>query len=142
MTGTRHSVTVRTDLPFGLAAVTCSCLTASFLIGVRRGILGVASAYAVAIAMVLCPTLAVPFHLVGPRVIDLLGVTWRPLLELMVTTGPAVHIAATWVNNRPQLTAMLPLRLPAPLTALYPRWLAVGGHRHESHSVVRVGAAR
>jgi PST family polysaccharide transporter len=60
MTGTLYGAKGCMGLVLRVAAVTCSCFVASFLVGIRWGIVGVAWAYTVAMGLVLYPTLAIP----------------------------------------------------------------------------------
>lgn len=56
----------RTDVMFKAGIATAMVLVPSFLIGVRRGTVGVASAYAIAcLVILLYPLFAVPFRLIG-----------------------------------------------------------------------------
>ena len=123
----------RTDwqLRWGLAITFPFAL--AFLIGLRWGVVGVATAYAVTSAVLIYPTFAIPFRLIGLRVSELCAPLWRPFacsalmfagvagleatlpatwgqqtrLAILVATGIALYLAASWLVNREQICSLL-----------------------------------
>jgi O-antigen/teichoic acid export membrane protein len=127
--GSIYQVKARTDLllRWGLFS---GCVTVSaFVIGLRWGILGVASAYALVSLSLAIPSFSIPFRLIGLRVRELGSVLWRPLFATtlmlafvlfirvglaqalsgpgrLVTTvmlGSLAYLTATWILNQDQI---------------------------------------
>jgi hypothetical protein len=98
---------------------------AAFFIGLRWGIIGIASAYAIATAVTAYPALAIPFKLINLKVGELSTVLWRPLacsvlmvaivglvgstlqqlnhvffFVSMIFLGIITYIGASWTFNR------------------------------------------
>ena len=109
-------------------------LVASFLVGLRWGILGVATAYAIATLVLVLPNFVIPFRFIGLRLSDFLVALMRPLaasflmavallairqavanwpplteLQVLLATGVIGYVAATWGVNRAQLRQVLAL---------------------------------
>lgn len=123
----------RTDWMLWWGVAAGSVVMLSFLIGLRWGITGVAAAYAVASAVLVYPSFAIPFRLISLRVCDLGTVLWRPLLSsglmflalvglkavlpadltsglilgVLVPWGIVTYLTFTWMINRDQLRAVL-----------------------------------
>jgi len=71
LVGQIYTAKARTDLMFRWGLGTSAILVAAFLIGVRRGAVGVAIAYAIAyLAFIVYPSFYLPFRLIGLRVRD------------------------------------------------------------------------
>ncbi len=79
----------RTDLLFLWGVGATAIIVASFFVGVRGGIQGVAIAYGVANLILLVPALLIPFRLVGLRLRDL----WRSIRGVLA--GSVVMAAVT-----------------------------------------------
>jgi PST family polysaccharide transporter len=77
----------RTDwlLRWGIFAGTVTVV--AFVIGVQWGIIGVATAYAVAALLLTYPSFAIPFRLIDMRVSQLLVALWRPCIATMIMAG-------------------------------------------------------
>ncbi len=105
----------------------------AFLIGLQWGIVGVASAYAIASLTLTYPSFAIPFRLIDLPMRDLGLVVWRPLvaslimlgvllglkfflptslasgwvLGILIPTGILVYSIASWLINREQIQQFL-----------------------------------
>jgi PST family polysaccharide transporter len=124
----------RTDVMFRWG-VGAGLLTAvGFGVGLRWGVLGVAAAYAIVTFGLMIPSFAIPFRLIGMRLAPFAAALARPLaasllmavtvlavrsvltgwsppaaLLVLVATGAAAYVAATWIVNRGQLREVLAL---------------------------------
>lgn len=78
-----YSATGRTERLFRWGIVTASVYILAFLIGVRWGTAGVATAYLTANLLLLYPTLALAFQLIDLKLSDFL----RPLLPVLAIAG-------------------------------------------------------
>lgn len=70
----------RTDILFRWGVCSGVLAVLAFVIGLRWGIMGVASAYAVVSIVLVYPAFAIPFKFISLSVIALLKVLWRPFL--------------------------------------------------------------
>ncbi len=105
-----------------------------FLVGVRWGVLGVATAYAITSLALAVPGFAIPFRFIGLRLPEFAAVLLRPLLaslfmllavvvmrvvlagasnvaalQALVATGVLAYIGASWLVNREQFRQVLAL---------------------------------
>jgi O-antigen/teichoic acid export membrane protein len=86
----------RTDWMFRWGAYAGIVCVISFLIGVRWGAVGVATAYCVSyFLLVMYPCAAIPFHLIGLRVRDYL----RHLFPQLAVTGLMAIACALWLRG-------------------------------------------
>jgi PST family polysaccharide transporter len=118
---------LRWEFAAGLWTVT------AFVIGLRWGILGVATAYAISSFASVYPNFAIPFHLIQLRMRDFWAVLWRTLvasllmllvllglkfllspsllsvwlLAVLVSTGGIVYLLTSWLINREQIQQLL-----------------------------------
>ena len=128
-TGSVYQAKGRTDwmLRWGIGAGTFVMI--AFVIGLHWGIVGVASAYAVAVVILTYPSFAIPFRLINLKFSRLLKVLWKPFINslimfiailtfrnvlpmnfssavvliLSIALGIIVYAAASWVNSKEQL---------------------------------------
>lgn len=122
----------RTDWMFRWGIVSSIIMMIAFCIGLKWGIIGVASAYLLASLCLLYPSYAISFSLIELKFFDLLDVLWRPLLNsllmlgalyilgtyvfndfsalfvlsILIPTGMCLYLLATWLNNRKQLVEL------------------------------------
>jgi len=82
--GSIYQATGRTDLLLRWGVGSSIFVMLAFVIGLRWGIVGVASAYTCAYLILLIPWFAFPFRLINLRLLDLVKVLWRSLLCSMV----------------------------------------------------------
>lgn len=116
----------RTDLMFLWGVGASIVIIASFLAGVRWGILGVATAYGLAYLVLLLPALLIPFRLVGLRLGDLLRAIRGTL------AGAALMAAIAAALRFGLLSAGLPAAVVLAVTVAvgvcsYLAWLALTG---------------
>jgi O-antigen/teichoic acid export membrane protein len=78
--GTIYLCKGRTDWMFRWGGFAGILFMISFVIGLRWGIVGVATGYAIANLLLIYPNFAIPFSLIQLKMIDLVFVLWRPLL--------------------------------------------------------------
>jgi O-antigen/teichoic acid export membrane protein len=89
-TGLIYNTTGRTDLQFRWTILTSVVYVLSFIVGLRWGILGVASCYAIAWALLMVPSFAIPFrlvHLAGREFIRALWPTVAYSLAMALIAG-------------------------------------------------------
>jgi len=79
-TGAIYLAQSRTDWMFRWGITTGIICVVSFIIGLRWGIIGVASSYLIATFVLTYPGFMIPFSLIGLKMKDLLGSIWRPFL--------------------------------------------------------------
>jgi len=133
-TGAIFQAKGRTDILFRWGLVTGLLCIAAFCIGLRWGVLGVATAYAIYSSGLVIPCFAIPFRLIGLRLHSLGAVlarplgasalmaaavfavghflaTWTPLpvLLMLVCTGVITYTTASWFINRNQLVGLISL---------------------------------
>ncbi|MBW4519466.1 MAG: MOP flippase family protein [Scytolyngbya sp. HA4215-MV1] len=126
----------RTDwmLRWGLFAGTL--VVCFFCIGLQWGIVGVAGAYAIVSALLIYPSFAIPFKLIGLSMREFLAGLWRPflcsLLMLAVLAGSRLilpnGLASVW-----QLGILIPVGC---LTYLLSSWLLNREQLQETLSIV------
>jgi O-antigen/teichoic acid export membrane protein len=106
-TGLIYTAKGRTDLMFRWGIIAGVAYVTAFALGVRWGTLGVAVGFASVSLTLLVPNYAIPFRLVGLRLVDL-WITLRPLLGATILMCiavlallqllTAVGIAAAWLK--------------------------------------------
>jgi O-antigen/teichoic acid export membrane protein len=74
----------RTDWMLRWGIIAGFLVLVAFAIGIRSGAIGIAISYAVASAILIVPSFAIPFRLIKLRVRDLGTVLWQPLLSSLV----------------------------------------------------------
>lgn len=103
--GIIYQVKGRTDWLFRWGIISGTLVVIAFVIGLQWGIIGVASAYAIATLILAYPNFAIPFRLIHLPVRDLGAVLWRPLVASLIMLGlllvvgfllPA-NLASGWV---------------------------------------------
>ena len=125
-TGAIYQAKGRTDWMFRWGIGAGIFITLAFVIGLQWGIVGVTVAYAIAVFSISYLSFAIPFRLIDLKVVRLLGVLWRPLLNsvimfatiltfkailpltlssvmvlnLSVVLGIVVYGASSWMINR------------------------------------------
>ncbi len=131
--GSIYQAKGRTDWLFWWGITSGALAMLSFVVGLRWGILGVASAYGIVSLIMAYPCFAIPFRLIGLHVRDLLLAVSRPLLcgffmagallsirllfesELyrlgpfvaIVVAGTGVYALASWLLNREQVRELV-----------------------------------
>jgi O-antigen/teichoic acid export membrane protein len=119
----------RTDLMFKWILGAGPLIILSFFVGLRWGILGVASSYAVISLILAYPNFAIPFKLINLSMSDFWQSIWKPLqsslvmlaalcilktampdnmpagmvLLLLVPIGALIYLSTSWFTNRAQL---------------------------------------
>jgi PST family polysaccharide transporter len=73
----------RTDLMFKVGGTASVLYVISFIVGLPWGIRGVAFSYAVCVALLLLPSLYIPFRLIDLRLIDM----WHALKGIVASTA-------------------------------------------------------
>ena len=89
-TGLIYNTTGRTDLQFRWTILTSVIYVLSFVLGLRWGILGVASCYAIAWTLLMVPSFAIPFrlvHLAGGEFVRTLWPTVAYSLTMTLIAG-------------------------------------------------------
>lgn len=131
--GTLYQAKGRTDWFFWWGFGVGIAATLSFMVGLRWGVLGVATAYAIVSILVAYPSFVIPFHLIHLRVSELGRVLWRPffcsatmgaallvlqmmlphglpstlVLGLLVSAGAVIYAGSTWLINWKQMRELL-----------------------------------
>jgi PST family polysaccharide transporter len=84
----------RTDILLLWGLISSSLCVVSFIIGLRFGIRGVALSYTIIVLLLMYPTLAMPFRLIGLRVWDLALALWPGTLctALMLLLVAGMHM--------------------------------------------------
>ena len=75
----------RTDWMFRWGIVSGTMVTVSFIIGLRWGVTGVATAYLITALLLMYPNFSVPFRLIHLNIKALVDVTRRPLICSLIT---------------------------------------------------------
>jgi PST family polysaccharide transporter len=127
-----YQVHERTDWMFRWGIGSGTFLIIAFLIGLRWGIIGVTSAYAIASFILVYPSFSIPFRLVHLKFVELLKIlrrsfinsslmfvvvvvfrmilpaTLSSVMTLVLSTilGVIIYAAASWLTNRNQLKEM------------------------------------
>ena len=104
--GPIYLATGRTGLLVGWGIVVAVVVIASFLIGVSAGIVGVAAAYAIAQVILVYPSLAIPFRLIGLRVRDVLPTIGRPLLLAALSGALAIFVGRISPGSWPNIVVL------------------------------------
>ncbi|NES21169.1 MAG: MOP flippase family protein [Symploca sp. SIO3E6] len=133
--GTIYQTKGRTDWMFRFSLVEGTVFVTAWIIGLRWGIYGVATAYAVGYSLLVYPNYAIPFSLVKLPVIELAKVISRPLLAssimllvllglkfmllinlpsawilgILIPIGGITYLAASWLINRNQIQQLFSL---------------------------------
>ncbi|MEB3215438.1 MAG: MOP flippase family protein [Nostocales cyanobacterium 94392] len=132
--GTIYTSKGRTDWMLRWGAGSGILATFAIATGLQWGIVGIATAYAIATATLVYPSFAIPFRLIDLRVSDLIAVVWRPflasllmlgilmtlkmlilptslangwILGILVPTGFITYLLASWFINREQMQQFL-----------------------------------
>ncbi|MFB3917197.1 MAG: MOP flippase family protein [Terriglobales bacterium] len=118
----------RTDVMFRWGVASGMAAVAAFAVGLRWGIVGVATAYAIVTMLVAVPSFTIPFQYIGLRLSEFAAALARPLLgsvlmaavvlimrtalgvlsdlavlEVLVAAGVMTYALASWIVNREQL---------------------------------------
>jgi O-antigen/teichoic acid export membrane protein len=127
--GSIYQAKARTDWMLKMGIIGGSLFVMSFIIGLKWGVIGVATAYAITASIIWYPALVVPFRLIDLRFSSLLKVLWQPLINSLmmmiviiifkavlpvalssttvlgfsILLGIAVYSVASWISNRGQL---------------------------------------
>jgi len=96
----------RTGLLLAWGAVVATIVIISFIVGVRGGIVGVATAYVIAQAITVYPSLAIPFDLIGLRVRDVLPTIVRPFVVAVLAGGLAVVVGQVSPTSWPNIVVL------------------------------------
>ncbi|MHB8168802.1 MAG: MOP flippase family protein [Thermoleophilia bacterium] len=96
----------RTDLYFGWGVVSSGICVLSFVIGLRWGIVGVASAYAIANILLVYPCFAIPFRLIDLPMRELGFSLWRPLLSSLLMTAVIAGARGIILTNETSLVKL------------------------------------
>ncbi|MBX0330767.1 MOP flippase family protein [Oscillochloris sp. ZM17-4] len=131
--GTIYQSMGRTEWLFRWGVVSTSLAILSIVIGLRWGIVGVASAYAIITIILAYPNFAIPFKLIGLPISHLIPALWQPfvsgalmliaiiglrvtllshanslwVLLITVPTGALVYLLVNFLINREQLRNIL-----------------------------------
>lgn len=123
----------RTDWLFRWGIIAGTLMMVGFIIGLQRGIVGVAAAYAIVSIGLAYPNFAIPFRLIDLPIRQLGGVLWRPfvacmtmfagivilkkilpsdlagkwVLALLVPAGGLIYLATNWYMNREQVMEVI-----------------------------------
>jgi O-antigen/teichoic acid export membrane protein len=85
--GTIYLCKGRTDLMLRWSLFAGILIMLGFAIGLRWGIVGVATGYAIANLLLVYPNFAIPFRLIQLNTIDLVFALWRPFLCSMIMSA-------------------------------------------------------
>ncbi|MBT9314588.1 MOP flippase family protein [Leptothoe spongobia TAU-MAC 1115] len=132
--GTIYTAKGRTDWMFIWGVGSGLVVTTAIAIGLRWDIIGVATAYAIAVAVLSYHNFAIPFQLIELRVRNMLRVLWRPfmvsicmlavlvglkmwilpvtfapsvVLAVLVVSGLTSYLLASWLLNQEQMSSLL-----------------------------------
>jgi PST family polysaccharide transporter len=133
-----YQATGRTGLFFVWGVAASALMALAFVVGVRWGLVGVATAYAVAQMLGAYPSFRVPFGLIGLPMRDFFGAVWRPfacsagmglvvaavplalgdatplqVLVAQVAVGVLIYGALSWRLNGARLRELLCVAMPA-----------------------------
>ena len=130
--GAIYTAKGRTDWMFRWGIGAGIFVMIAFVVGLRWGIVGVASAYAIASLILFYPSIAIPFRLIDLEFANLLKALWRPftnsmvmfvvllmfrailpsglssgvVLTLTVALGIGVYMVTNWITNREQIVEL------------------------------------
>ena len=136
--GTIFQAKGRTDWMMRWGIVTTVLTAIAIVVGLRWGVIGVALAYASISAVLAYPGFAIPFRLIDLRVQKLVGALWRPFvcsilmlgvilglavilpdifteswrIIILVPSGIAAYLAASWMLNGKQMRRTMALVKP------------------------------
>lgn len=131
--GTIYQTKGRTDWMLRWSICEGTLLVITWMIGLQWGIVGVATAYVIAVFILLYPNFSIPFRIIQLRIVDLGKVIWRPLvasllmlvvllglkfllptslasgwvLGISVPMGCLAYLLASWLINREQMQQLL-----------------------------------
>ena len=97
----------RTDWMFRWGVGSGLLVILAFAIGLQWGILGVAAAYALIVAVISYPSFAIPFKLINLPMRDLLKVLWRPLISSGLMLVVVMGLKLTLVSQISELWVLL-----------------------------------
>ncbi|MFC1620016.1 MOP flippase family protein [Candidatus Neomarinimicrobiota bacterium] len=112
----------RTDWMFRWIAVAGSLIVISYVIGLRWGIVGVATAYAIISIFLIYPNYAIPFGLIDLRVRKVAKVLWRPLLSSLIMGAVLLltrHLLLEQITSVQQLALLIPLGIMVYFAAIW-----------------------
>ncbi len=127
--GTIYQAKGRTDWMFKWGIGSGTFVIVAILFGLRWGIVGVATSYALASFSLMYPSFAIPFRLINLKVIQLFQVLYKPLLyssviflvimlcrytlwyelsdenifSLSIVVGATIYALLNWLTNREQI---------------------------------------
>jgi O-antigen/teichoic acid export membrane protein len=108
LVGLIYYVKGRTDWMFRWGIVTATLTVASFFVGLRWGIQGVANAYAITWTLLMVPGLAIPFRLINLSLTEFFHHLWPGLRISLVMAA----VAAGWLHGMQRLkVSSAPLEL-------------------------------
>lgn len=88
----------RTDWLFGWGLGAGAVALTGFALGLRWGIVGVAASYLITSALYLYPNFAIPFRLIGLRVVEVWWAVWRAFACTVLMVGALVPVE--WLLSR------------------------------------------
>ncbi len=113
--GAIYTAKGRTDLLFQVGGAAAVFVILAFLIGLRWGIIGVASLYAIAYLVLTYPSFAIPLSLIELPMRELGRVLWRPLVCSLLMT---LAVLALRIALPPGLSSLLVLSIAVPVGML------------------------
>ena len=131
--GQIYQIKERTDLMFKWSICEGILLVIAWVIGLRWGIVGVATSYSLMYFTLIYPSFAIPFRLIDLSILELARVLWRQLiasllmlivlwgtklllptnlaggwvLAILILTGGVAYFLASWSINRKQIQQLL-----------------------------------
>lgn len=110
----------------------------AFVIGLRWGIVGVATAYAVISLILTYPGFAIPFRLINLPVRDLGAVLWRPFLSGLLMLAVVLALKAALPTDLPSGLALGILVLTGIVTYFSAGWMVDRNHMRQILGMVGV----
>ncbi|MHB8173388.1 MAG: MOP flippase family protein [Nitrospirota bacterium] len=104
--GSIYTAKGRTDIMFRVGMATTILAVAAFFVGLRWGIIGVASAYGIVEVLATYPNMWFPYRLIDMKVRELAAVLWRPLI-CSVAMAAVVWLAGSMLPEDLNRTAYL-----------------------------------
>lgn len=135
--GAIYTAKGRTDLLFQVGGAAAVFVILAFLVGLRWGIIGVASLYAIAYLLLTYPSFAIPLSLIELPMRELGRVLWRPLVCSLLMT---LAVLALRIALPPGLSSLLVLSIAVPVGILayaLASWLLNRGQLQELLEIVR-----
>jgi len=120
--GTIYQAMGRTDWMFRWGAATGILRVIAFVIGLKWGVVGVATAYAIITFVLLYPSYAIPFRLIQLPVRKLAGVLWRPLVSGLIMGAVLFvtqHVLPEQITSAQQLALLIPLGVMVYFVAIW-----------------------